>query len=384
MNILFVTPKINMDGGGSNSNTDLRIKTLLSSGHRIKVVTLFSDYNKLPRQNPYEIIPYYRKPRLWFFVNLFVYKILKKYDRETDLFYIDGPQFLWGAGLYKLFGKKPIILHLNVLPYVVLEHGTRLYPEDSVKISLLKKIKFWLRAKIIGYIDIILGGKIDSLTCTSPIIREQCIHFGFNKNNLDLLPEFIDTKIFLSHDKKRTLSKHRKHLLYVGRLVPCKGVDLLLKSLSYLKDVDIMLNIVGDGSEFSRLETLSRTLGVNNRVHFHKWIKRDELKTFYDEADIFVHPARWAEPLGITVVEAMMTELPVIVPKISGSAWVAGRAGLTFQNGDEKDLAEKITLLLNDDTLYEQLRSETKSEAQKLDYKEWQGKLEDLIKRLTN
>lgn len=384
MSIFFIVPKINLGGGGSNSNTDLRIRALLNKGYEVKVVTLFSKYNKLSEQNKYEIITYNSKPKLWILVNFLVYKILKKYESGADLFYIDGPQFLWGAGLYKLLGKKPIIIHLNVLPYVILEHGTRLYAEDENRTSSFKKIRFWLRTKIGRYVDIYFARKINSFTCTSPIICEQCMDFGFNKNNLEVLPEFIDIKIFRHDNKERVITGQKKHLLYVGRLVPCKGVDLLLKAVGDLKRDDVILDIVGDGPELAKLKMLSKTMGLEKCVYFHGWTKRDDLKKMYWGANIFVHPARWAEPLGITVVEAIAAGLPVIIPQISGSAWAAGKAGLTFKNGDGKDLLKKITMLLDDDVLYNKLQSHTREEAEKMDYKQWIKKFESLITKLTS
>ena len=382
MNIIFIAPKINLSGGGSNSNTDLRIKTLKESGHNVKIVTLFSKYNKLPEKNPYEIIPYNKKPKRWIFVNFFVFRILKKYQKEADLFYLDGPQFLWGAGFYRLFGKKPIMIHLNVLPYAILEHGTGLYAEKDIKIPLVKKIKFWIRSKIGGYIDIYFSNKMDGLTCTSPIIREQCIEFGLKESNLYLLPEFIDTKIFVQNKSKESLMDTKKNLLYVGRLVPCKGVDLLVKAVGSLKEKGIMLDIVGDGPELPRLKSISAAMGLDDYIRFHGWIERDRLREIYSRADIFVHPARWAEPLGITIVEAMAVGLPVIVPKMSGSVWAAGKAGLTFQNGDEQDLKKKIEMLLGNETLYRKLKAHTEEETRKMDYNKWAGKFENLITKL--
>ena len=211
------------------------------------------------------------------------------------------------------------------------------------------------------------------------VIKKQCLDFGFGKNNMYLLPEFIDTELFKIDQDKTPSPAKQQRLLYVGRLVPCKGVDLLIKALANLPDKHVILDIVGNGPELARLKMLVKTNNLDNRVNFHSWINRDQLKDIYGQADIFVHPARWAEPLGITVVEALASGRPVIFPRISGSAWAAGQAGLTFQNGDQKDLAEKITRLLNDPKLYNQLLRRTKTEVKRMDYRSWVNKFETLI-----
>ncbi len=383
MNINFIAPKINLSGGGSNSNTDLRIRTLQERGHRVKAITLFSKYNKLPDYNPYEIIPFNKKPKHWILINLFVFKILKKYDKETNLFYIDGPQFLWGAGLYKLFYKKPVLIHLNVLPYTILEHGTKFCAEINKTYGILNKTKSLVRTKIGGIIDRYFAKKIDAFSCTSPIIKEHCVDFGFGEKNMHVIPEFIDTGIFTKRTKwQKDKKNQKKRLLYVGRLVACKGVDVLIKALERLNRKDIELDIVGDGLELEKLKKLAEKSGLDEQIHFHGWIKREMLGEIYNQADVFVHPARWAEPLGITIVEAMSMGLPVIVPEISGSAWASGLAGLKFKNGNAEDLANKIETLLDDDKLYKKLQGHTEQETEKMGYRKWTRKFENLIEEL--
>lgn len=103
-------------------------------------------------------------------------------------------------------------------------------------------------------------------------------------------------------------------LLFVGRLVPYKGADMLLRALSAsaLKAKDFVLDIVGDGPELERLKGLSETLGLSSRVNFAGWISQNETSKYYKNADVFCFPSV-REFGGAVVMEAMACGLPCIV-----------------------------------------------------------------------
>lgn len=98
-------------------------------------------------------------------------------------------------------------------------------------------------------------------------------------------------------------------ILFIGRLIPQKGVNLLIEAISKLDD-KLKCYIIGDGSERKALEQLSMELGVQDRVEF-LGIKRN-ISEWHKKSDIFVHPAIWEEGFGITIVESMASGLPCI------------------------------------------------------------------------
>ena len=98
-------------------------------------------------------------------------------------------------------------------------------------------------------------------------------------------------------------------ILFIGRLIPQKGVNLLIEAISKIDD-KLKCYIIGDGLERKALERLSVELGVKDRVEF-LGIKRN-ISEWHKKSDIFVHPAICEEGFGITIVESMASGLPCI------------------------------------------------------------------------
>ncbi|WP_289281988.1 MULTISPECIES: glycosyltransferase family 4 protein [unclassified Methylophaga] len=114
------------------------------------------------------------------------------------------------------------------------------------------------------------------------------------------------------HYAKRKLTK----VLYVGRLVDWKCIDIAIEAVSKLKNTE--LTIVGDGQERNNLERLCREKNIEN-VSFTGLVPHNKINEFYDEADIFVLPSI-RECGGAVVLEAMSRGLPVIATDWGGPA----------------------------------------------------------------
>ena len=106
-------------------------------------------------------------------------------------------------------------------------------------------------------------------------------------------------------------------LLHVGRTVRTKGLRDVIRSLAKLRDLDIHLDVVGDGNDREACEELAAALGVEGVVTFHGKLPRAEVDGFYERADIFVFPS-YREPGGNVSLEAMSFGLPVVVCRRGG------------------------------------------------------------------
>lgn len=138
----------------------------------------------------------------------------------------------------------------------------------------------------------------------------------------------------------------QRRILAIGRLVPYKGFDVLIRAM---KHIDGHLDIIGEGREGQTLAALIEEEGVTHKVRMHGWV--NDLHSFLDRASIFVMPSTTrAEAFGLVQVEAMAAGLPVVnteidsgVPEVS----INGKTGLTVPPGDEKALADAVSLLLD-------------------------------------
>jgi glycosyltransferase involved in cell wall biosynthesis len=143
------------------------------------------------------------------------------------------------------------------------------------------------------------------------------------------------------------LRSHSKgiHILTVAYLIPAKGAHILLEAFAKLNSPFAQLTIAGDGPETARLQELAAQLNVADRVTFPGLT--DDVPRLLTDADVFVHPALWAEAFGLTIAEAMATACPVIASNVGGIPELIkdGSSGLLVPPGDSDALARALRLL---------------------------------------
>ncbi|MFQ5888716.1 MAG: glycosyltransferase family 4 protein [Gemmatimonadota bacterium] len=139
-------------------------------------------------------------------------------------------------------------------------------------------------------------------------------------------------------------------LLFVGRLVERKGVEVLVRAMPLLpEDRDARLTIVGEGEWEERIRAAVSALGLEKRVELTGRISGEELARRYEEADIFVLPAVVdtkgdTEGLGVVLLEALRFERPVVASAVGGIPDIVepGRSGWLVPPGDPKALASTL------------------------------------------
>jgi lipopolysaccharide/colanic/teichoic acid biosynthesis glycosyltransferase/glycosyltransferase involved in cell wall biosynthesis len=144
----------------------------------------------------------------------------------------------------------------------------------------------------------------------------------------------------------------RPTLLFVGRLVDYKGVDVLLRALPGI-EADLM--IVGEGPRRESLIRLAGELGITDRVHFLGEVSDQSLRAWYHACDVFVLPSvTRQETFGMVQLEAMLCGRPVVSTDLgTGVAWVNQheRTGLIVPPGDPAELHRALARLVGDAAL---------------------------------
>jgi glycosyltransferase involved in cell wall biosynthesis len=138
--------------------------------------------------------------------------------------------------------------------------------------------------------------------------------------------------------------------VFVGRLIPSKGVDLLLRAVARAATehgTDCRLVIVGDGPERLALEALCDDLGLRPRVVFAGWIEYARLAEYYQRSDVFVFPTL-QDYRSLASFEALAFALPLLVSRYDGACGevvVEGENGFVFDPRDGTAFAEKLAWL---------------------------------------
>jgi glycosyltransferase involved in cell wall biosynthesis len=174
-----------------------------------------------------------------------------------------------------------------------------------------------------------------------------------------VIPQFgVDPTIFTPDADRGVCRDGVFSIGYVGRLVPEKGVDVLMDAVAGL-DGEWELRVVGSGPEHERLVALAARLGIAGRVRFEGVLPSLRLPDFYRKLDVLVLPSRsrpnWVEQFGRVLIEAMACGVPVIGSDCGEIPNVIGEAGLIFPEGQAQALREQLLRLMYDRALWTEL-----------------------------
>jgi D-inositol-3-phosphate glycosyltransferase len=216
------------------------------------------------------------------------------------------------------------------------------------------------------------GAKADRIIAECPQDKEDlCNLYGMSSENISIVPcGFCPSTFYpVNQSLARTvlgLNKEEKIILQLGRMVPRKGVDNVIRALSLLGTKNVRLLVVGGESEhpdpascpeLGRLQELAKEAGVLSSVTFTGSRKSKFLKYYYSAADLFI-TTPWYEPFGITPLESMACGTPVIGSDVGGIKYSVedSKTGFLVPPRDPRALAEKIDQVLNDQDLIQKMQ----------------------------
>jgi glycosyltransferase involved in cell wall biosynthesis len=262
--------------------------------------------------------------------------------------------------------KVYIFSNITSVPYLILAPFLRLMGKRIIVFDELwrypKEVNKY--KKIYPYVKFLTKYCLDGVVAAGSRAKEFYIEeFGFDKYKIEIAYNTtIDTKEYVQDeilDKsiKQKLKKTttKKKILYLGRIVKYKGLDVLINAMQDI-DSNYDLIVVGDGDFKKECEILVSDLNLNERIHFLGSCLSNEAPYYYKNCDIFVLPTRFRldvnvqiESWGFTVNEAMALEVPVVTTTAVGSGFdliVDGVTGGLAIAGDANSLSEKINFII--------------------------------------
>lgn len=144
------------------------------------------------------------------------------------------------------------------------------------------------------------------------------------------------------------IEKRPGDLIFVGRLVSEKGIDVLLKALVKLRahGLSPQLTIVGAGPELPSMEQMAAALELNSQVIFAGLKREEELVTLLRQHKVLVVPSSYDEPFGVVALEGIACGCVVVGSRGGGLPKAIGPCGITVPNGNADALAQALEQLL--------------------------------------
>jgi glycosyltransferase involved in cell wall biosynthesis len=224
--------------------------------------------------------------------------------------------------------------------------------------------------------DVFLADRVAQTTVLNPDIESAFINRGISSSSVEVIPNGVDIDRFGTVDPtilKRVCETYglgeKPVLLFVGTLMPRKGVTELIRALDRIvnergHDVDIVLAGEADldVSYTQRVESLMTSAGLDTHITMPGFVSEEDLTALYHLADALVVPSL-EEGFGMTAIEAMAAGTPVIGTRVGGLPDLidSGRTGTLADPGNVSDLTGAIEDML---TLISDSRTDLKDATQ--------------------
>lgn len=350
-----------IDSGGQNVYVAQLANQLATRGYQVDVYTR-RDKETLPEvvkfisrvrvihvtAGPARFVP---KEELLPFMEEFARRMIAICRRQSRPYDLAHANF-WTSGVVALELKAAM-----ALPFAITFHALgrvrRLHQGEADRFPPERPA---LEAQIIAAADCVIA--------ECPQDRHDLMtHYAADPAKIRIVPCGFDSTELWPIDKAVARSElgfapDERVVLQLGRLVPRKGIDIVVRALARLRrkhGLDPLLVIVGGETddpcpvaspEIGRLREVAAAEGVADRVLFTGRKPRQVLRYYYSAADVFV-TTPWYEPFGITPVEAMACATPVIGACVGGikSTVRHGRTGFLVPPRDPDALAERLAEL---------------------------------------
>jgi glycosyltransferase involved in cell wall biosynthesis len=273
--------------------------------------------------------------------------------------------------------------HATGTPLVSSFRGMDLLVEESIEYGLQRDAFY--RASVRALVR-----AADHTTYVSEFMREEGLRIGADPGTATTIRKGVDLDTFSVASSRaaarRALGIEGPMILAVGTLIRRKGVDTIVRALARLETrEDSTLVVCGTGPEEESLRTLSRDLGVSDRVQFRGQVSRAEIPRYFAACDVFVL-ASIVEASGNVLVEAMSSGRPVLCTDSGGPPQYVqhGVTGIVVPPGDADAMATQLDILLEDPDLADRMGAAGRRLAEEsFGYDRMIGEIADVYHRVT-
>lgn len=246
----------------------------------------------------------------------------------------------------------------------------------------------------------------DRIVAATPAEKEQLVNlYGADESKLKIIPPGVDTCHFYpipADEAKEVIGipPEDRMLLYVGRIEPLKGVEILIRAIAHMHGTGILekcphrLAIIGGdpdlpsevmNTEMARLQGLCNELGLGDLVVFLGKRSQDTLPYYYSAAEMVVVPSYY-ESFGMVALEAMACGTPVVASQVGGLAHLVQDDvnGYVVSDGDPIALGNCLMKLICEQETRERLGKQANIYAQAYDWENISGQILSLYQKVVN
>jgi len=243
------------------------------------------------------------------------------------------------------------VIHVHLFPALyqvalanTFVHKRLIYTEHSTTNKRRNKIVF-------RNLERIVYEKYSSIVSVSNDVQKSLMRWlNIHDHRFIVIRNGIDLKSYIIPPQK---GDYPVNLLMISRFVPAKDQETVIRAMQWT-DKKTHVVFVGDGETRKSCEELARKIGVAERCHFEG--TQSDIPYYISKADVGILSSHW-EGFGLTAVEMMAGELPVVASDVEGLRQVIGGAGVLFKEGDDHELANNINKLIDNKEYYDSIVS---------------------------
>ncbi len=342
------------------------VRRLADRGHKIYIITPDGkNVIKLIHKNIITLkvpsIPafFHHELKLTNFLEKKTFDFLK--SEKIDIIHFGGPSLL---------GLEAILIAKKLSVPLMGDFNTFIADEEYLE---LVKLNFWIIKNLAWkYLGLFFNG-CDLVTCPSESALKKMLKHGIRGKRNIVLSNGIESEVFdnsKSASLKKKYNPNGKLILSIGRISGEKNVlymiDIFKKIVDNVKNVKMLL--VGDGPQMEEVKNKIKKLGLREKIFILGKIEHEKLikSGIFGACDIFITTSL-TETQGITALESQVNGLVCVGADATGTKDLIKNNynGFLVKNGDKKDFAEKVIMLLRDDKLYKRMKKNTLKEVKK-------------------